>query len=216
MKIGEKIVFCTFCGTQVDDSAKFCQACGNNLQAPAQYLDKSAAQQQSMQDFVQYQPVEFTVQQKLLALRAVYRVKDAMENVFMEIKRPFFNPFFPQLDVKGPDGRYIGHIQGNFLRTEWKITDAEGHLHATIKMPFWMFFRKHFSIVTAQGEYRSGDSLFAYKWDCYDPQGRICFLVDKKILAIRDSFKIKSFGNLSPFITTLSAICIDQRFFSGK
>ncbi len=210
-------MYCTFCGHQIDDSANFCEACGNNLKTSSQYLKKSQIQQESLRnDYVQYKPTEFTVQQKFLALRPVYRVKDVYENVFMEIKRPWFNPFFPQLYVKTPDGRQIGHIQGNFFRTKWEITDAEGNLHATIHMPFWMIFRKHFTIDTAYGQFRSGDSIFAYKFDCYDSQGNISFLVDKKILSIRDQFKIKSFGILSPFITTLAAVCIDQRFHQAK
>lgn len=208
-------MFCTFCGHQVDESSNFCEACGNNLKETSQYLNKSQIQQESMST-VQYKPVEFTVQQKLLTLRPVYRVKDAMDNVFMEVKRPWFNPIFPNLYVKTPDGRPLGHIQGNFFRTKWEITDAQGNLHATVRMPFWMFFRKHFDIETAQGLYKSGDSIFAYKFDCYDQQGNISFLVDKKILSIRDQFKIKSFGILSPFVTTMAAVCIDQRFHQKR
>ena len=209
-------MYCSFCGSQVDDSANFCEACGNNLKTQDHYLDKSQMQQESMNEYVQYKPVEFTVQQKLLALRPVYKVKDALDNPFMEVKRPFFNPFIPHLYVRYPDGRPIGHIQGNFFRTKWQITDAQGNLHATIHMPFWMIFRKHFTIDTYYGQFKSGDSIFAYKFDCYDSQGRITFLVDKKILSIRDSFKIKSFGILSPFITTMAAVCIDQRFHQRR
>jgi uncharacterized protein YxjI len=210
-------LFCTFCGQEAFEQANFCEACGNNLKSTSQYLDKNAIRNESMQqEFVQYKPVEFVVQQKLLALRPVYRVKDVNGQVFMEVKRPFFNPFIPYLYVKAPDGKPIGHIQGNLWRTEWKITDAEGRLHATLRFPFIMFFRKNFTVDTAYGQFRSGDSIFAYKFDCYDSQGRISFLVDKKILTIRDSFKIKSFGILSPFITTMAAVCIDQRLHGNK
>ena len=72
-----------------------------------------------MQNNVEYKPVDFTVQQKILALRPVYAIKDSSNNVFMEVKRNFFNPFFPHLYVKGPDGRPIGDIQGNLFRKKW-------------------------------------------------------------------------------------------------
>ena len=209
-------MFCSFCGNNVGDQANFCQACGNNLKTETPYFDKSAVQQQSMQDAVQYQPVEFTVQQKWFTLRPVYRVKDALGRDFMQAKRPFVNFLFPRINVTTMDGKPIGHVQGNFFRSKWNILDTQGNLHGTIHMPVFMFFRKHFTLDTAFGQFRSGDSFFAYNWVCYDPQGKPCFEIDKKILAIRDSFKIRSQGVLSPFITTMAAVCIDFRFFPKK
>ena len=168
-----------------------------------------------MQNNVEYKPVDFTVQQKILALRPVYAIKDSSNNVFMEVKRNFFNPFFPHLYVKGPDGRPIGDIQGNLFRTKWKITDPQGNLHASIRMPFFSFFMKHFDMQTPTGNFKSGNSFFGLKFDCYDSQGKVAWVVDKKVFSIRDTFQIKSFGMLSPFVTTMSAICIDQRFFKS-
>lgn len=218
-------MFCNFCGSQVDDSAKFCNSCGNNLQAPTQYLDKNQAQQQSMQGQaqqqsmqgqVQHQQVDFIVSKKILSLRAVYNIKDSTNREFLVAKRPFFNPFFPHFYIKTPDGKPIGDIQGNFFRTEWKIKDPEGNVHATVRMPWLMIFKKHFDIETPAGLFNSGDSYFAYKFECFDQQGQVAFLVDKKILSLRDNFKIVSYGMLSPFVTTMCAICIDQRFFRGR
>ena len=206
-------MFCSFCGSQVADSANFCQACGNNLKASNQVYDKSGVNQQPTQNYVQYQPVEFVVQRKLLTLRPVFRIKDASGREFMEAKRSFFNFLFPHIYVNSPDGKRIGDIRGNLFRSEWKITDAQGNLQATIHMPFLVFFNKNFTLETSNGQYRSGNTFFAYNWICYDPQGQPSFEIDKKILAIRDSFKIHSNGNLSPFITTMAAICIDMRFF---
>ena len=206
-------MFCSFCGSQVNDSAYFCQACGNNLKASDQVVNKSAVQQQSTQNYVQYQHVEFVVQRKLLALRPVFTIKDAAGREFMEAKRSFINFLFPHIYVNSPDGKRIGDIKGNIFRSEWKITDAQGNLQATIHMPFLMFFNKHFTLDTSTGQYRSGDTFFAYNWICYNPQGQPSFEIDKKVLAIRDSFKIRSYGTLSPFITTMAAICIDMRFF---
>lgn len=208
-----KYLFCTLCGHQVDDSAKFCDACGNNLQQPTQSLNSPQIQQQSP---VQHKEVEFIVEQKILSLRPVYRVKDVYGNVFMEIKKDWTSFFSPALHVNSPDGKPIGHIQGNFLKTNWQLIDAQGQVQATLHFPLFMVFNKHFDLETPHGWYNSGNTFWAYKFECYDPNGQISFLVDKKILSIRDSFKIQSFGTLSPFITALSAICIDMRFFPDK
>ncbi|MHA2250487.1 MAG: hypothetical protein ACXAD7_08995 [Candidatus Kariarchaeaceae archaeon] len=201
-------MFCDFCGTENPDASNFCTGCGNNLKETYQPLDGTGNYQKP----IQYQKMDFKVQQKFLALRATYHVKDAFENNFMVVKRKFINPFRPILYVETPEGAPIGHIQANIWRTRWTLYDIEGQIHATIHFPFIMFFRKHFEIETPMGWYRSGESIFAYKFDAYAPDGNISFMVDKKIFSIRDSFKIQSFGNLSPFITCLSAVCIDQKF----
>lgn len=207
---------CSFCGNQADDTANFCVACGNNLKASSQYYNKSSVQQQQTQNNVQYQPVDFVVQQKFLTLRAVYRIKNAQGNDVMVAKRPFFNFIRPKLAVKSMDGKKIGKIQGNLFRSKWKLVDDNGNVHAVIHMPALMFFRKHFTLKTNAGDFKSGDSFVAYNWSCYDSNGQVSFQIDKKVLALRDSFKIQSFGILSPFITTMAAVCIDQRFFSKK
>lgn len=215
-------MFCTFCGTKAEDSLNFCPACGNNLREETKTMSGGGqttshslqAQQQAQQQYqpVQFQPIEFKVKQKILAFRDTYKVYDAFENEFMIIRKEFFAWFRPALFVDNINKERIGTIQGNFWRTKFEIRDNEGQLHAVVRFPLFMLFRKHFDIETAEGIYRSGDSVFGYKFDAYDQNGGISFLVDKKILSIRDEFKIQSFGKLSPFITCLAAICIDQKF----
>ncbi len=201
-------MYCEFCGAQNPDNSSFCTGCGNNLQQTA-YLDGTSHEP------IKYERVEFEVTQKLLALRATYKIKDVNKHEFMVAKKKFINPFRPYFYIETPDGQTLGHIQGNFWRTKYNLIDAQGNLHATVIFPFLMFFRKRFEIETPHGLYRSGESFFAYKFETYAPDGQISFLVDKKILSIRDNFKIQSFGGLSPFITCLAAVCIDRKFHTG-
>lgn len=204
-------MFCGFCGTENDDGSQFCTNCGNNIQSKLEVQSSGFVAPSAP---VSYSPIEFKVEQKFFAIRSTYKVSDAMGMEFMIVKRKFINFFRPLLYVERPDGTPLGTIQSNFWRTEWQLRDAEGNLHATVIFPFFMWFRKRFHIETANGIYPSGQSIFAYKFDAYSPSGQFAFVVDKKIISIRDSFKIKSSGELSPFITCLSAVCIDQKFHS--
>jgi len=200
---------CSICGSDNPDGSNFCEGCGNNLQETTHVVS-----QQQYSAPVQYQPVDFKVEQKIFALRATYKVKNSFDQEFMVVRKKFFSMFRPHLFVQHADGSPFGHIQANLWKTEWKIYDAENNLYATIRFPLFMFFRKNFSIETADGIFQSGNSIFAYKFDAYDSKGQISFLVDKKIFSIRDSFQIKNFGQLSPFIVCLVAVTIDQRFHS--
>ncbi|MHA2168929.1 MAG: zinc-ribbon domain-containing protein [Candidatus Kariarchaeaceae archaeon] len=208
-------MYCPVCGEQNPDGSAFCSGCGNNLSEELHYVPKGQSfPPPQQQQVVQFQPIDFTVQQKIFSFRATYKVSNANRHEFMVIRRNFINPFRPFLRVEGIDGRPMGHIQGNFWRTKWEIYDEHMNLHATIRFPFIMIFRKRFSIETADGIYNSGTSLFAYKFDAYAPDGQISFLVDKKIFTIRDQFQIKSFGNLNPYLCCLAAVTVDQRFHS--
>jgi len=204
-------MYCEFCGAENDDKSQFCTNCGNNIQSKAEMQQSGFVGTTAP---VQYKPIEFKVEQKFFALRPTYKVSDGTGQEFMIVRRQFFNFFRPYLFVERPDGTPLGSVQSNFWRTEWELRDAEGNLHATIIFPFFMFFRKSFEINTANGIYRSGGSVFTYKFDAYSPSGQFAFVVDKKVLSIRDSFKVKSSGELSPFITCLAAVCIDQKFHS--
>lgn len=204
-------MYCAFCGTENDNKSQFCTNCGNNIQENIVVQESGFAAPSAP---MTYQPIEFKVVQKFFAIRSTYKISDGMENEFMVVKRKFINFFRPYLYVERPDGTPLGSIQGNIWRTQWELRDAEGNLHATIVFPLIMFFRKRFHIETANGIYPSGSSIFAYKFDAYSPSGQFAFVVDKKIFSIRDSFKIKSSGELSPFITCLAAVCIDQKFHS--
>ena len=72
------------------------------------------------------------------------------------------------------------------------------------------------TIHTPVGVFRSGGSVFTYRFDAYAPDGRLSFVVDKKVFSIRDTFKIQSNGQLGPFITCLAAVVIDMKFHSDK
>lgn len=201
-------MYCTFCGSENNDLDNFCQACGNNLKAGTTVDETGYAGGGG----VEYQPVNFKVEQKFFALRPTYKISDATGQEFMVARKSWFSFFRPYLEIEDMQGKIIGTIQSNLWRTSWEIRDEHMNLHATITFPFIMFFRKNFQIHTANGIYNSGDSYFSYRFDAYAPSGQLAFTVNKKIFSIRDSFQIESFGGLSPFLTCLAAVCIDQKF----
>lgn len=203
-------MICNLCNTENSANANYCVTCGNNLQAKSVPLNN----RQMNSPIIQHQPVQFKVQHKLLSWVRTYKVSDMNDNEFMIIERNFTSFFAPQFNIRRPNGEPLGIIEGNFFRTEWRIIDPSGQIHATIYFPFFMFLSKSFRIETAHGTFTSGNSIFGYNFDVYTPQGQITFTVDKQVLSIRDAFLVKSDGYLSPFITCSAAVCIDQKFYS--
>lgn len=201
---------CTFCGQENPSDSSFCSSCGNNL------TQEVILGEQTTQAAVTYQPMEFKVTQKIFSLTPTYKVADSSGREIMVASKNFFSFFRPEYIVKQPDGTPIGRLQGNFFRTEWQIIDEHEKVHAIVRFPFFIFITKSFTVETGLGLFRSGSSVFGKRFDAYDPSGALSFVVDKKLISIRDTFKIQSNGLLSPFITCMAAVCIDRKFHSSK
>jgi uncharacterized protein YxjI len=220
--IDQNMPYCNNCGTE-NKNIKFCTNCGSELQGGSvdyqQHSDAptyDSSYQPQMIQANQFLPAEYQVQQKLLSMTQTYKIKDYMGNEFMVARRKMSSIFQPKIEVSDVMGNQIGYIQANFFKTEWSIYDMNNVFHAKIIFPFFMFFTKSFTITTPIGIFRSGESVFSKRFDAYAPDGRFAFVVDKKLFAFRDSFKIQSNGQLGPFVTCLAAVVIDQKFHQNK
>lgn len=209
------MVFCENCGSENSPNSKFCQSCGGSIASDVSQLSTNGYKPQLAQAGV-FRPTEYQVEQKLLSMTQTYKIKDQMGIEFMIARRKMSSIFNPKIEVKDIAGNDLGYIQGNFFKTQWNIFDVQERHHGTIEFPFFMWFTKSFTISTPIGVFRSGDSVFGKRFDAYAPDGRLAFVVDKKLISLRDSFKVSSNDQLGPFVTCLAAVVIDQKFNTGK
>ncbi|MCY3413916.1 MAG: zinc-ribbon domain-containing protein [Candidatus Heimdallarchaeota archaeon] len=223
------MAYCNNCGTEHQNDEKFCRDCGEPIQLQSQEQQISQPTQQSMQQNYQqpvmndhyqpqmmqenyFRPTEYQVEQKLLSVKQTYKIKDVNGIDFMVAKRSLTSWVRPKFTIENVLGEQIGFIQSNFWRTEWVIYDNQSNVHGTVIFPFIMWFTKSFVVETPIGLFRSGESVFSKRFDCYAPDGRLSFVVDKKLISLRDKFKIQSNDQLGPFVTCLAAVVIDQKF----
>ncbi len=205
---------CGNCGNENKEDSQFCQSCGQTLGSVPQQTSQGYQPQMAQPNY--FQPTEYQVQQKLLSMTQTYKIKDANGIEFMVARRKMTSIFNPKIEVKDMLGNDIGYVQGNFFRTRWEVYDSNENHHGTIEFPFFMFFTKSFTITTPIGMFRSGGSVFGKRFDAYAPDGRLSFVVDKKLFSIRDSFKVTSNDQLGPFLTCIAAVVIDQKFNTGN
>jgi uncharacterized protein YxjI len=205
-------MFCSFCGHKNTPTSNFCMDCGNNLKQNQQ----SFKNKNEFSEPVKYNKADFKVKQRLFAFTATYNVSDIKDQEVMTVKREFSSFFSPKLVATDTNGNLLGIVQGNFFKTKWEIFNDKQEVLGILHFPFFMFITKSFTLETPIGVFRSGNSVFAKRFDAYDPNGNLSFTVDKKIMSIRDTFLIQSNGLLNPLLTCLAAICIDQRFHQGN
>jgi len=74
----------------------------------------------------------FTVNKKLVSIRASYMIEDAQENTLGRTNRKILTLFCPKLWLENEDGKKLLEAQGNFLGRNFKIKDSKGNLKAKI------------------------------------------------------------------------------------
>jgi len=74
----------------------------------------------------------FTVNRKLVSIRASYIIKDAHGNMLGRTNRKIFTLFRPQLWLEDEGGKKLLEAKGNFLGRDFKITNSEGNLKAKV------------------------------------------------------------------------------------
>ena len=74
----------------------------------------------------------FTVNRKLVSIRASYIIKDAHGNMLGRTNRKIFTLFRPKLWLEDEDGKKLLEAKGNFLGRDFKITNSEGNVKAKV------------------------------------------------------------------------------------
>jgi len=74
----------------------------------------------------------FTVNKKLVSVRASYMLKDAQENILGRTNRKILTLFRPKLWLEDEDGKKLLEAQGNFFGRDFKIKDSKGNLKAKV------------------------------------------------------------------------------------
>jgi uncharacterized protein YxjI len=155
----------------------------------------------------------FIVTQKILALSATYEVRQTKDSpVLFTIKGKIFT-FSPFLEMMkgGKDGEKTHVLKGNFFKTKFFITTADGNAVGDIQFPFFAFL-KSFVMNLGGAQYKAKGSLFAWNFSAKDASGKDAFSIQKEF-AFRDKFTVTLDDALPMEPIVLSAIAIDQRFF---
>lgn len=82
---------------------------------------------------VDNQTIAATINQKIVAIRPTYDIKDAADNLRARVKKKLLSVFRPSLWLEDHRGKKILKAQGNFMGFHFTIQDAKGDLVAEIE-----------------------------------------------------------------------------------
>ncbi|MHA1347845.1 MAG: LURP-one-related/scramblase family protein [Candidatus Heimdallarchaeaceae archaeon] len=163
----------------------------------------------------QNQPFGFKVQQQFFAFTATYNIFDmATDQQVFKAKRKLFT-LGKTIVIEDMQGREVITIKANlFLKTKWKITQAGREIGMVI-FPFFRLCGIKFSVELAGNEYHASD-LMAYSFTARDLNNQIGFTLDRRILTIRDTYKVTVYPPLEPVFGLAATLAIDYKYFQNK
>ncbi|MHA1205218.1 MAG: hypothetical protein K9W45_01400 [Candidatus Heimdallarchaeum aukensis] len=161
-------------------------------------------------------PMGFKVQQKILALVATYNIYDlATDQQIFQAKRKMFS-WTPTIIIKDMAENEVAKIVSNFFfQNNWKIYAPDGALIGEVKFPLIRFCGIKFDVMLAGNTYTASD-IFGYSFSAVDVNGNLGFKLDRKVFAIRDTYKVETYPPLEPVFALAAALAIDSKYFQGK
>jgi len=161
-------------------------------------------------------PFGFKVKQRIISFRGgTYDIFDqATEQQLFVAKRKVFT-LTPTIVIENMQGQEVARVKGNFfIGTKWKITQG-ANLIGIVKFPLIKFCGIKFDVELAGNHYMASDIL-GWSFVARDVNGNIGFLLDKKVLRIKDTYKIEVYPPLEPVFALAASLAIDIKFYQGN
>lgn len=167
-------------------------------------------------DVTDSQRRDFKVQQKMISARPVYEIFDEQtgEKIAMA-KQTWLSILRSTLYIEDMQGNKIMTAKGGFFDFTFRILDEQGQQVAKLTRP-WIAFRKNFRIFYRDDTINAQGGYLAWGFEATNESGIFAFRLDKKILSVRDQFRVSVGNYMDPLHAIASALVVDRIFFKGK
>ncbi|MGD2072045.1 MAG: hypothetical protein PVG65_00950 [Candidatus Thorarchaeota archaeon] len=157
----------------------------------------------------------YKVSQKIVALRPVYEIYNDTGAKIAIAKQTWLSFLRSTMNIEDPHGNLILTAKGGFFDFTFWLLDSTGQKVAKLTRP-WIAFRKTFTIHYRDETIKAQGGVLAWGFDAVSDSGLFAFRLDKKILAVRDTFQVSVGDYMDPIHAIASALVVDRVFFKGK
>jgi len=197
-------MYCQNCGAEISPTDKYCPSCGAAQQAPAQtqqppYPTPQPQMQPRPQTDTQqrtgiFNQNKYTIEQKLVAVRDTYGVKDLNGNLLGYVKQKIVS-VGPKFWFEDTNGVQLGEIDGKLvsIHDEYDVKDQSGQLKARIKKKILNLIGSEWWMEDAQGQQiaKVKGNYIEHEYQIQAPDGSVIAQIHKKWVTIRDSYNIE-------------------------
>ncbi|TXT56443.1 MAG: hypothetical protein BAJATHORv1_20032 [Candidatus Thorarchaeota archaeon] len=159
---------------------------------------------------------DYKVVQKIISLRPVYEIYDESTGEKVAIARQTWLSFLRStIHMEDLTGNRILTAKGGFFDKTFHLLDESGQPIAKLTRP-WIALRKNFTIQYRDEMIKSQGGYLAWGFEAYSNSGHFAFRLDKKILSVRDQFRVSVGEFMDWSHAVASALVVDRVFFKGK
>ena len=160
-------------------------------------------------------PFGFKIRQRIFAFRATYDIFDmATDQQLFKAKKKIFS-FGKTIIIEDLQGREVVKIKGNVIfNNNWTITQNNQKI-GMVRFPLIRFCGIKFTVELLGNIYNASD-LLGYSFNAVNQAGHIGFSLNRRILSIRDTYKVDVYPPLEPVFGLAAALAIDAKYFQGQ
>ena len=208
---GGSTLHCPSCGKDVIGDAKFCESCGAKLEALQQTAPGGVGSQSLVPIFT---GTEYIIEQKIVAVRDTYGIKDRNGNLLAYVKRKIVS-VGPNFWFETPDGTRLGEVHGKVLavRPTFEIYDNQGKLLGVVKKKILKLLGSEWWLESPPGQEvaRIKGNITEHDFTIQNPAGAPIAQIHKKWVSIRDSYGVEIVTpELDPYVVLAYAIAMDH------
>ena len=157
----------------------------------------------------------YKVMQKLLAARPVFEIYDEDTGAMVAVGRQTWMSFLRStVNFEDAQKNKILTAKGGFFNKTFWLIDGSGNKVAKLTRP-WIALRQNFTIYYRDDTIKAQGGLLAWGFEAVSSGGRFAFRLDKKILAIRDQWRVGVGDYMDWLHAVASAVVVDRVFFRG-
>jgi len=204
-------LYCPSCGQAMPDDAKFCTGCGTKLNPPQ---TPAVASSQVASATPTFSGTEYIIEQKIVAMRDTFGIKDRNGNLLAYVKRKIVS-FGPKFWFESPDGTRLGEVNGKVLtvRPTFEIYDVQGNLLAVVKKKILKLLGSEWWLESPPGQEvaRIKGNITEHEFTIQSSSGATIAQIHKKWVSLRDSYGVEiASSELDPYVILAYAIAMDN------
>lgn len=210
------MLFCPSCGQTVPEDSQFCASCGARLgvaQAPAAVTAQTASSSSP------FAGTEFIIEQKIVAMRDTFAIKDRSGNLLAYVKKKIVS-VGPNFWFESPNGARLGEVKGKVIavRPTFEIYDTQGQLLAVVKKKIMKLLGSEWWLENSSGQEvaRIKGNITEHDFTIQSPTGTPLAQINKKWVSVRDSYGVEILSSdLDSYVILAYAIAMDHVEYKG-
>jgi len=156
----------------------------------------------------------YTIEQKILALRDTFGIKDRGGNLLAYVKKQLVS-FGPKFWYESTNGERLGEIHGKVLaiRPTFEIYNSQGQLVAQVKKKILKLIGEAWWMENSSGQEiaKIKGNVWEHDYHIQDTSGQPIAQIHKKWVSVRDSYNVEILNPaMDPYLVLSYAISLDN------